>query len=95
MILETTLTRLDELYDDFITNYELGNFTDGICQWNGDDALMGPKAFAHLFKKRAEAMGFKFEQYSPLADELEEWCHIRIIDVVRTSRRGGRGGEDL
>ena len=81
MILETTLTRQNELYDDFITNYELGNFTEGVCQWNGDDALMGPRAFAHLFKKRAEAMGFKFEQYSPLADDLEDWCQEHLLHL--------------
>ena len=54
MILEATITNLDELHDDFIKNYELGNFTEGVCEWNGDDALMGPKSFAHTFKKRAE-----------------------------------------
>ena len=56
MILEATITNLDELHDDFIKNYELGNFTEGVCEWNGDDALMGPKSFAHTFKKRAEEM---------------------------------------
>ena len=62
MILEATITNLDELHDDFIKNYELGNFTEGVCEWNGDDALMGPKSFAHTFKKRAEEMGFEFEK---------------------------------
>ena len=81
MILETTLSRLDELYDDFITNYELGNFTQGVCQWNGDDALMGPRSFAHLFKKRAEALGFKYDEYSSYADELEEWCRERLLKL--------------
>ena len=51
MILEATITNLDELYDDFIKNYELGNFTEGVCHWNGDDALMGPRSLAHTFKK--------------------------------------------
>ena len=34
---------LEKLYDDFIEQYQLGNFTEGVCGWNGDDALMGPK----------------------------------------------------
>ena len=78
MILEATITNLDELHDDFIKNYELGNFTEGVCEWNGDDALMGPRAFAHTFKKRAEEMGFKFEDYKAKADEIEEWCELHL-----------------
>ena len=60
MILETSINTLDELHDDFIKNYELGNFTEGLCEWNGDDALMGPRSFAHTFKKRAEELGYTF-----------------------------------
>ena len=78
MILEATITNLDELYDDFIKNYELGNFTEGVCHWNGDDALMGPRSLAHTFKKRAEEMGFGFEDYKPFADELEEWGQMEL-----------------
>ncbi len=69
---------LDELYDDFIKNYELGNFTEGVCEWNGDDALMGPKSVAHKFKKRAEELGYTFDEYSGLANELEEWVDIHL-----------------
>ena len=78
MILETSINTLDELHDDFIKNYELGNFTEGLCEWNGDDALMGPRSFAHTFKKRANDMGFKFEQYKSYADEIEEWCELHL-----------------
>jgi hypothetical protein len=42
---------------------------------------MGPRSFAHLFKKRAEAMGFKYDQYSSYADELEEWCRERLLKL--------------
>ena len=38
MIIGSTITSLEELYDDFIKNYELGYFTEGISEWNGDDA---------------------------------------------------------
>ena len=39
---------------------------------------MSPKSFAHTFKKRASEFGYKFEQYKPLADELEEWCELHL-----------------
>ncbi len=78
MILETSINTLDELHDDFIKNYELGNFTEGLCEWNGDDALMGPRSFAHTFKKRAEELGYTFEEYKPYADDLEEWCQMEL-----------------
>ena len=78
MILEATITNLDELHDDFIKNYELGNFTEGVCEWNGDDALMGPRSFAHTFKKRAEELGYTFNEYKSYADDLEEWCQMEL-----------------
>ena len=77
MILETSIKTLEELYDDFIKNYEMGNFVEGVCSWNGDDALMGPRSFAHKFKK----MGFGFEEYKPFADELEEWCQDHLLHL--------------
>ena len=78
MIIGSTITSLEELYDDFIKNYELGYFTEGISEMNGDDALMSPKSFAHTFKKRANDMGFKFEDYKAKADEIEEWCELHL-----------------
>ena len=50
MILETSIKTLEELYDDFIKNYEMGNFVEGVCSWNGDDAFLGPRSFADKFK---------------------------------------------
>ena len=78
MILEASISTLDELYDNMVRNYELGYFVEGISEWNGDDALMSPRSFAHTFKKRAEEMGFGFEDYKPYADELEEWCQMEL-----------------
>ena len=37
---------LDTLYDEYVDSYCQGNFTDGFCDWNGDDALMAPDLFA-------------------------------------------------
>ena len=50
MILEASISTLDELYDNMVRNYELGYFVEGISEWNGDDALMSPRSFAHTFK---------------------------------------------
>ena len=82
MMIETKMGRmqksLETIYDEFIEGYMQRNFTEGVCQWNGDDALMSPRSFAHTFKKRAEEMGFKFEEYKKYADEIEEWCELHL-----------------
>ena len=77
-VLEKQTTTLEDLYESFMEGYTQGNFVEGLCEWNGDDALMGPRSFAHSFKKKAEEMGFEFEDYKPFADELEEWCQEHL-----------------
>ena len=77
---------LESLYDEFIENYEMGNLVEGICSWNGDDALMGPRSLAHKFKKKAEGMGYSFEQYQGYADELEEWCSEHLSHLENKFR---------
>ena len=69
---------LEALYDQFIKDYEQGNFTEGVCGWNGDDALMGPRSVAHTFKKKAEGLGYTFQEYSEFANELEEWVELHL-----------------
>jgi len=69
---------LEELYDEFVENYTQGNFTEGVCEWNGDDALMGPRSVAHKFKKKAIELGYTFEEYSEFANELEDWVDIHL-----------------
>ena len=86
MIVGTEIISLEELYDIFIRDYLAGNYTEGICRWNGDDALMGPKSFAHKFKKEAEGMGYSFEQYQGYADELEEWCEEHLLHLENKFR---------
>ena len=39
---------------------------------------MGPKSVAHKFKKKAEELGYTFDEYSGLANELEEWVDIHL-----------------
>ena len=77
---------LESLYDEFIENYEMGNLVEGVCSWNGDDALMGPRSLAHKFKKKAEGMGYSFEQYQGYADELEEWCSEHLAHLENKFR---------
>ena len=78
MNLGRELMSLEGLYDQFINDYQQGNFVEGVCSWNGDDALMGPKSVAHKFKKKAEELGYTFEEYSGFADELEDWVDIHL-----------------
>ena len=81
-MIETKMGRmqksLETIYDEFIEGYIQGNFTEGVCQWNGDDALMSPRSFAHAFKKECESYGYKHDQYKEFADDLEEWCEIYL-----------------
>ena len=86
MIIGTEIISLEELYDIFIRDYLAGNYTEGICRWTGDDALMGPRSFAHKFKKKAEGMGYSFEQYQGYADELEEWCSEHLAHLENKFR---------
>ena len=75
---KTSADLIEELYEDFIEQYQNGKFVEGICEWNGDDALMGPRSVAHTFKKKAEGLGYTFEEYSGFANELEEWVDIHL-----------------
>jgi hypothetical protein len=68
---------LEQLYNDFIRNYTEGNLVSGYTAW-GDDALMSPEEFAHLFKKQAESVGYQYDEYAGFADELKEWCEIHL-----------------
>ncbi len=69
---------LDKLVEKFTTMYIEGKFVEGFCEWNGDDALMSPRSFAHAFKKECESYGYKYDQYKCMADDLEEWCEIYL-----------------
>ena len=68
---------LEKLYDDFVRNYSAGNLISGRTAW-GDDALMSPEEFSHLFKKQAESVGYQYDEYAGFADELKEWCEIHL-----------------
>ena len=65
---------IEKLVEKFTTMYLEGKFVEGVCKWNGDDALMSPRSFAHAFKKECESWNYKYKQYKEYADDLEEWC---------------------
>ena len=78
MILETSIRTLEELYDDFIKNYEMGNFTEGVCHWNGDDALMTPLTFGNRFAEHCSKLGYDAYDYQDHMKELIEWCREHL-----------------
>lgn len=77
-LVKEKIKNLDELYNEFMDGYVRGNFTEGVCEWNGDDALMSPRSFSHKFKKDASSLGYQYNDYIGLANELEEWCEIHL-----------------
>ena len=69
---------LEKLYDDFIKQYQLGNFTEGVCSWNGDDALMGPGSVGKRFVEKAKLMGYRKYEFDSVRKELEEFIEIHL-----------------
>ena len=82
MTLGVALTKLEDIHEDFIKEYELGNFTEGICNWNGDDALMSPYTFGKKFSEYCDRLGYKKEEYDSYKHDLMEWCeeHLRHLE---------------
>ena len=78
MTLGTALTNLDEIYDDFIKEYEMGSFVEGVCNWNGDDALMGPGSVGKRFVEKAKLMGYRKYEFDSVRKELEEDVGIHL-----------------
>ena len=60
MILETRGGKmqksLETIYDEFVEMYLQGNFTEGLCSWNGDDALMTPLTFGNRFAEHCTCL---------------------------------------
>ena len=78
MTLGTALTNLDEIYDDFIKEYEMGSFVEGVCSWNGDDALMGPGSVGKRFVEKAKLMGYRKYEFDSYRKELEESVELHL-----------------
>ena len=77
---KTSADLIEELYEDFIDQYQKGKFVEGICEWNGDDALMGPESVAHKFKKKAIELWYRCNMKGILywAKELEEYVCLHL-----------------
>ena len=79
MILETKLARMqksiEQIYDEFMESYLQGNFTEGVCHWNGDDALMSPMTFGKKFSEYCERLGYDAFEYQGHMNELIDWCN--------------------
>ena len=79
MILETREGKmqksLDTIYDEFVEMYLQGNFTEGLCSWNGDDALMTPFTFGNRFAEYCSKLGYDAYDYEGPMKELIDWCN--------------------
>ena len=69
---------LETIYDEFIDGYIQGNFTEGVCNWNGDDALMSPYTLGMKFGNYCERLGYDQSEYDGLKHELMEWCEEHL-----------------
>ena len=82
MILETKMGRmqksLETIYDEFIEGYLQGNFIEGVCHWNGDDALMSPYTFGKKFGAYCSRLGYDESEYEGFKHELMEWCEDHL-----------------
>ena len=69
---------LDTLYDEHIEQYLEGNFTEGLCSWNGDDALMSPYTFGKKFSAYCSRLGYDESEYGGFKHELMDWCEDHL-----------------
>ena len=61
---------LETIYDEFVEMYLQGNFTEGHCSWNGDDALMSPFTFGNRFAEHCSKLGYDAYDYQGHMKEL-------------------------
>ena len=69
---------LETIYDEFIDGYLQGNFTEGVCHWNGDDALMSPYTFGKKFSAYCSRLGYAESEIYGFKHELMEWCEDHL-----------------
>ena len=72
---------LDTLYDEYVESYCQGNFTDGFCDWNGDDALMAPDMFGQKFAQCCSRLGYDQSEIEGYKQELIEWCREHLAHL--------------
>ncbi len=74
MSVELQTKSIEEIFDEMTESYTQGNFIDGVCPWNGDDALMGPEKFAERFQTVCFGFGYREAEIIPTKNEIKEWC---------------------
>ena len=72
---------LETLYDEYVEQYLQGNFTEGLCHWNGDDALMSPDTFGNKFANYCAKLGYDESEYNEFRVELIEWCREHLAHL--------------
>jgi hypothetical protein len=75
---EVVQVPLTELYDHFVEQYQKGKLVEGICEWNGDDALMSPESVGKRFVEKAKLMGYRKYEFDSYREELEEEIGIYL-----------------
>ena len=75
---EVVQVPLIELYNHFVNEYENGNLVEGVCEWNGDDALMSPESVGKRFVEKAKLMGYRKYEFDSVRKELEDWVDIHL-----------------
>ena len=75
---KTSADLIEELYEDFISQYQNGKFVEGVCEWNGDDALMSPESVGKKFVEKVKLMGYRKYEFDSYRKELEEFVEIHL-----------------
>jgi len=73
---------LGKLVEKFTTMYIEGKFVEGVCEWNGDDALMSPMSFGKRFGDYCHRLGYDASEYEGHMNELIDWCndHLKHLE---------------
>ena len=69
---------LGKLVEKFTVMYIEGKFVEGVCEWNGDDALMSPYTFGKKFGAYCSRLGYDELEYEGFKHELMEWCEDHL-----------------
>jgi len=72
------INTLENLYDQFVSDYCEGRFVEGYCGWDGGEGLMSPGTLKKEFTTDALGKGFDAEEVSGMADELADWCECHL-----------------
>ena len=69
---------IETLVEKFTKMYIEGKFVEGVCEWNGDDALMTPLTFGNRFAEHCSKLGYDAYDYQDHMKQLIEWCREHL-----------------